>query len=106
VLAVGLSVEPHFLGPALTSDAPGGLEIVLLSGGLGLASAVVGNLILGGASHAVIRAALSFSAAALLYLVTEELLMEAHAAPVRPISTLVLFGGFLAFWTVRLVGGA
>jgi ZIP family zinc transporter len=47
---------------------------------------------------------LAFSAAALLYLVTEELLMEAHEVPERPRSTLVLFGGFLAFWAIQLVG--
>jgi ZIP family zinc transporter len=57
-----------------------------------------------GASHAVIGGALAFSAAALLYLVTEELLMEAHTIKEKPISTLVLFGGFLAFWSIQLLG--
>ncbi len=52
----------------------------------------------------VVCASLSFSAAALLYLVTEELLVEAHKEPETPISTLVLFAGFLAFWLVQLSG--
>ncbi len=109
ILAIGLSVELLFLGLALTSDAPGGWRIVALSAGLGAtvaAAAVTGKLALAGASHAVIGGALAFSAAALLYLVTEELLMEAHHGEEeeRPLSTLVLFAGFLAFWSVQLVG--
>ncbi len=108
VLAIGLSVELLFLGLALTSDTAGGWKIAGLSGALGvtvLAGAIVGSLLLAGASHATLGGALSFSAAALLYLVTEELLMEAHQVEEKPVSTLVLFGGFLAFWSVRLIGG-
>ncbi|MFT3914258.1 MAG: hypothetical protein QM704_09110 [Anaeromyxobacteraceae bacterium] len=109
VLAIGLSVELLFLGLALTSERPGGLRIVGLSAGLGvtvLAAAIAGKLLLAGASIHVIAGALSFSAAALLYLVTEELLMEAHEGdhPETPASTLVLFAGFLAFWAVQLAG--
>jgi ZIP family zinc transporter len=109
VLAIGLSVELLFLGLALTSDAPGGWRIVALSAALGatvLLAAVVGKVALGGASHAVIGGALAFAAAALLYLVTEELLMEAHQGeePETPWATLVLFAGFLAFWSVQLAG--
>jgi ZIP family zinc transporter len=40
----------------------------------------------------------------LLYLVTEELLMEAHTVEEKPISTLVLFSGFLVFWSIQLLG--
>jgi ZIP family zinc transporter len=110
ILAIGLSVELLFLGLALTSDAPGGWRIIALSGGLGatvLLAALLGRLLLAGASHAVLGGALAFAAAALLYLVTEELLMEAHEGqqgPEPPLSTLVLFAGFLAFWSVQLAG--
>jgi zinc transporter, ZIP family len=107
ILALGLSVELLFLGLALTSDAARGWRIIGLSSGLGatvLVFAVLGSVVLAGASHAVIGGALAFSAAALLYLVTEELLMEAHEVPDTPGSTLVLFGGFLAFWVVQLFG--
>ncbi len=111
VLAIGLSVELLFLGLALTSESPGGWRIVALSGALGLTvagAAVAGKLLLGGASHTVIGGALAASAAALLYLVTEELLMEAHEGQEKesPLSTLVLFAGFLAFWAVQLAGRA
>ena len=40
----------------------------------------------------------------LLYLVTEELLMEAHTVKEKPISTLILFAGFLTFWSIELMG--
>ena len=107
ILALGLSVELLFLGLALTSEAVSGSRIVAISGALGgtvLLCAVVGNLLLAGASHAVIGGVLAFAAAALLYLVTEELLMEAHTVEEMPVSTLVLFGGFLAFWSIQLLG--
>jgi len=111
ILAVGLSVELLFLGLSLTSDAPGGWKIVALSGSLGLTvfgASIVGKALLAGASHAVIGGSLAFAAAALLYLVTEELLMEAHEGEEKEasFSTLVLFAGFLAFWAIQLVGRA
>jgi ZIP family zinc transporter len=107
ILALGLSVELLFLGLALSSGATAGWRIVAISGALGLtvlSFALLGNLLLSGASHAVIGGTLAFSAAALLYLVTEELLMEAHEVEEKPISTLVLFGGFLTFWSIQLMG--
>jgi len=108
ILALGLSVELLFLGLALVSGANAGWRIVAISGALGvtvLSFSLLGNLLLAGASHAVIGGALAFSAAALLYLVTEELLMEAHEVEEKPFSTLVLFGGFLTFWSIQLFGG-
>lgn len=107
ILALGLSVELLFLGLALASEATMGWRIVAISGALGgtvLTFSLIGNAILTGASHALIGGALAFSAAALLYLVTEELLIEAHEVEEKPISTLVLFGGFLAFWSIQLLG--
>ena len=107
ILALGLSVELLFLGLALTSEAMTGWRIVAISGALGgtvLLFAVLGNFLLAGASHAVLGGALAFSAAALLYLVTEELLMEAHTVDEKPVSTLVLFAGFLIFWSIQLLG--
>ena len=107
ILALGLSVELLFLGLALTSAATRGWRIIALSGALGatvLTFSLLGNTLLTGASHALIGGTLAFSAAALLYLVTEELLVEAHEVEEKPISTLVLFGGFLAFWSIQLLG--
>jgi ZIP family zinc transporter len=55
-------------------------------------------------STAVVGCAPAFSVAALLYLVIEELLVEAHREEKAPFSTLVIFAGFLAFWCVSLFG--
>lgn len=107
ILALGLSVELLFLGLALTSEATKGWRIVAISAALGstvLMSALLGSYLLAGASGTVIGGALAFSAAALLYLVTDELLVEAHEIEEAPVSTLVLFGGFLAFWSIQLIG--
>jgi ZIP family zinc transporter len=91
----------------LTSESTKGWRIVVISGVLGvtvLVSAVLGSFLLSGASNTVIAAALAFSAAALLYLVTEELLIEAHEVEEKPVATLVLFSGFLVFWSIQLLG--
>ncbi|MGC2166470.1 MAG: transporter [Gallionella sp.] len=107
ILALGLSVELLFLGLALASETTMGWRIIAISGALGgtvLTFALIGNALLAGATHALIGGALAFSAAALLYLVTEELLIEAHEVEEKPVSTLVLFGGFLAFWSIQLLG--
>lgn len=107
ILALGLSVELLFLGLALASEAVAGWRIVAISGALGatvLVFSLIGSYLLAGASKALIGGALAFSAAALLYLVTEELLIEAHEVEEKPISTLVLFGGFLSFWCIQLIG--
>lgn len=54
-----------------------------LSGGAALQSsgAWVGQTLLAGASDLLLDAVLAFGLAALLYLVTEELLVEAHEVP-------------------------
>ncbi len=107
ILALGLSVELLFLGLSLTNDTVKGWRIIGLSGLLGATVflfAFLGNFLLAGASHAVIGGVLAFSAAALLYLVTEELLMEAHEVEEKNISTLVLFSGFLIFWSIQILG--
>ncbi len=107
VLALGLSVELLFLGLALASETIKGWRIIGMSGALGgtvLVFSLLGNYLLSGASHTLIGGSLAFSAAALLYLVTEELLMEAHEVEEKPISTLVLFSGFLTFWSIQLLG--
>ena len=100
-------MELLFLGLALASDQIRGWKIVAVSGALGLTvlgCALAGSLLLAQASHDTIGTVLSFSAAALLYLVTEELLMEAHEVEEKSYFTLILFGGFLTFWCIQLLG--
>ena len=104
-LALGLSVEMLFLGMSLLSDTLKGARVALLSSALSVAllgSAVVGYYLLAGTSEAAIATALAFSAAALLYLVTEELLIEAHQFQEQSYSMLILFAGFVSFWMISL----
>lgn len=105
ILALGLSVELLFLGLALVSDTIKGWRVLLMT--LLLASVVLtctllGNYLLADASTSVISAILAFGVAALLYLVTDELLIEAHVVEEKPSSTLWLFAGFLVFWSIQL----
>ena len=106
ILALGLSVELLFLGLALMSDALRGWKMIALTCLLGVevfAFAVLGKWLLAGVSHDVLGAVLAASAAALLYLVTEELLMEAHEVEQKNYAVLVLFAGFLTFWSIQLL---
>lgn len=105
ILAVGLSVEMLFLGLSLMSDTMKGKRMVVLTFILGLvmfSSMWLGHHFLKDASPAVIASILSFGAAALVYLVTDELLIEAHTVEETPVSALWLFAGFLLFWGFQL----
>lgn len=63
---------------------------------------LAGVIVLSGVGDHVIAGVLSFGAAALLYLVTEELLTAAHEIPETPASTTMFFAGFLAFFVLEL----
>lgn len=105
-LALGLSVEMLFLGMSLVSDTIRGARIFQISAGLSftiLISAFLGFDLLSNTSGNTIAIALSFSAAALLYLVTEELLIEAHKSEEKSYYMLVLFSGFIIFWIISLL---
>lgn len=105
ILAVGLSVEMLFLGLSLMSDTMKGKRMVLLTATLGLvmfASMWLGHHFLIDASPTMIASILAFGAAALVYLVTDELLIEAHTIEETPASSLWLFAGFLMFWAFEL----
>jgi ZIP family zinc transporter len=108
ILALGLSVELLFLGLSLVSNTIKGWRVVFMSvalAGVVLACSVLGNYLLSGASASFISAILAFGVAALLYLVTDELLVEAHTIEEKPSSTLWLFAGFLIFWSIQLLSG-
>ncbi|MES2178489.1 MAG: transporter [Gemmatimonadota bacterium] len=66
--------------------------------------AIVGDTVLHNASPAVLAAVLSFGCAALLFLVTEELLVEAHEVPETPGTTAMFFAGFLLFLVLGMIG--
>ena len=65
--------------------------------------AAVGTTVLVGTSGNVLNAVLAFGIAALLYLVTEELLVEAHEIPETNFVTSIFFVGFLVVLLLDLV---
>jgi ZIP family zinc transporter len=64
---------------------------------------VLGETILRGIPETWMEIVLSFGLAALLYLVTEELLVEAHEVPETPAITACFFAGFLLFVVFGMV---
>ncbi len=101
LLTIALTLEVLFLGVTLVTELretiASAQRIALTVGALALllplgavVAAPVGKL----PTH-VITAFLSFGLMALLYLVTEELLVEAHEKPDSPLITTMFFVGFL-----------
>ena len=68
------------------------LLFLLIVVGAGIGAVLVQSI-----SAEVLEIVLSFGLAALLYLVTEELLVEAHKEPETPMATGMFFLGFLVF---------
>jgi ZIP family zinc transporter len=105
-LALGLSVEMLFLAMSLISETIKGARILALSACFSLTifiCAALGYHFLSTSFSDSIPIALAFSAAALIYLVTDELLIEAHVHEEKPYAMLVLFSGFVAFWAISLL---
>ena len=110
LLALALGVEVFSLGLATaTSLAGDGLAKGWIAGLLlGLSavfflSAVGGVTLLQNLSEAGLDLVLSFGLAALLFLVTEELLVEAHEGREKPWLTAMFFAGFLLFLILGIV---
>ncbi len=102
VLLIGLTLETLSLGlssaPALVRSGMPGSRVVSLLGATGvvvLIGAAVGYVVVG-LSGSFLAGILGFGVASLLYLVTEELLAEAHEVPDTPFVTATFFAGFLA----------
>ncbi len=109
LLTVALTLEVLFLGlsgaAALKSSGAGRNRILLITLGFSfilIAGAWAGQALLAGASDMVIDAFLAFGLAALLYLVTEELLVEAHEVPETSALTAMFFVGFILLLTVEM----
>jgi len=101
VLLIGLALETLSLGlsttPALLRRGMSGGRAVVVMGATGLVillGAAAGHVIVGVSGH-LLAGILGFGVASLLYLVTEELLAEAHTVPDTPIVTATFFAGFL-----------
>jgi len=108
IIALALTIEVLFLGVAGVVALPQNLGMarklaVPAAFGLLLATGVtVGVLALGGVTGAPIAIILAFGSAALLYLVTEELLVKAGTVPETPVSTTLFFVGFLSIFLLDM----
>lgn len=104
LLAVALSLELLSLGMATATEL-GELSrnkkrtrlLILALAAAFFVSAIVGATLLQNASHNLMDGVLSFGLSALLFLVTEELLKEAHEEEETIWHTSAFFGGFLLF---------
>ena len=67
--------------------------------------AIGGSLVLGGVSTSVMSSVLAFGAAALLYLVVEELLVESHEERESVALGAMYFLGFLVIYVLASLGG-
>ena len=110
LLTLALSVELLALGLAtavtLTNAGLSRARTVAITGALALlvpGGALAGVLLLRGISGTGLEIVLSFGLAALLFLVTEELLVEAHEVPETPLITTAFFAGFLLFVVLGII---
>ena len=109
IIALALTIEVLFLGVAGVVALPQNLGMarklaVPAAFGLLLATGVtVGVLALEGVTGAPIAIILAFGSAALLYLVTEELLVKAGKVPETPVSTTLFFVGFLSIFLLDML---
>jgi ZIP family zinc transporter len=110
LLAIALSLELLFLTLSVgvefregkfkwwqTLAVTGGIALLLLVG------AFTAGFLLAEASEATLAVVLSFGAAALIYLIAEELLVENVQAEESLFSTVTLFSGFLALLILKLL---
>jgi ZIP family zinc transporter len=110
LLALALTAELVSLGLAVGSSLNG--KAVAFGKSIGvlavlsvafIVGAALGTTLLSHVSDHVLAFVLSFGAAALLFLVTEELLTEAHEEKETPAMTAMFFGGFLLFLILGMV---
>jgi zinc transporter, ZIP family len=110
LIAIALSLELLFLTLSVGVEfregkfpwwqslaVTGGIAVLLLVG------ALAAGFLLADVSEATLAAVLSFGAAALIYLIAEELLVENVQAEESLFSTATLFSGFLALLILKLL---
>ena len=102
LLTIALTIELLFLSlsisATLSQDNASWQQVMKTTLGIALLlpfGAVIGVAFLSHLPAAILAGFLAFGLIALLYLVTEELLVEAHETPDTPLTTGVFFVGFL-----------
>jgi ZIP family zinc transporter len=90
-LAVCVTLHKASASRAKALFTTAGISLLIVVG------AAAGATLLRGLSDMALEIVLSFGLAALLFLVTEELLVEAHEEPETPLATATFFGGSCCF---------
>jgi ZIP family zinc transporter len=110
LLAIALGLELLFLTLSVGVEFRGGKfkwwQSLAITGGIALllsVGAFAAGFLLADASGATLAVVLSFGAAALIYLIAEELLVENVQAEESLFSTVTLFAGFLALLILKLL---
>lgn len=110
LLTIALTLEVFFLGVAAAAALGGAgaarsrvVVATCVFAALLLGGASAGAHFLGGVGPATLDAVMSFGVAALLYLVTEELLVEAHEVNETPLLTAMFFVGFVVLLTIEML---
>ncbi len=110
ILTVALAVEVMFLGlaaaVALSESGASRSKIIGVCAGLAvllLAGAALGAIFLNNLTGALLEGVLAFGCAALLYLVIEELMVEAHEEKETPVQTAMFFVGFIALLVTEML---
>lgn len=109
LITVALAIEILFLGVTGVIALPeemGALKKIAVPAGFGLllVTGVIGGVLgLEGVTGTPIAIVLAFGSAALLYLVTEELLVKAQKVPETPTSTTLFFAGFLLIFLLDML---
>lgn len=108
LLVIALTLELLFLGLSVVAslnraDWPRrrSLACIAALSGLVVAGVMAGSWLLAGLSGLALEIVLSFGAAALMYLVVEELLTEAHEVEETPWITAAFFAGFVALYLLE-----
>jgi ZIP family zinc transporter len=96
-VAVAATLRRNGISPGLVIATPVGLAL------LTLVAALVGTTLFAGLSEESLAPLLAFGAATLLYLVTEELLSEAHQVVDAVYSTALFFVGFVVFLVIDMI---
>lgn len=112
LLTVALTLELASLGLALIGELldrqiPRWKAFTIMAGVscLLLVGSALGAVVLNHLSSTFLTAALGFGVAALLFLVTEELLLEAHKQEDTSTTTAIFFAGFLSILILDMVSG-
>jgi ZIP family zinc transporter len=96
-LSVGVEFREAKVGIWKSLAPTAGIALLLLAGALSA------SFFLANASPATLATVLSFGAAALIYLIAEELLVETIQAEESIFSTVMLFSGFLVLLVLKLL---